>query len=251
MTTTNYTLLIETKYIGAKADDNFTVCWMPDPDLVQLPYVDEETGQVVVPDNSGVPIVPVITLWQLPDPQPTIAELDEYAASASYLASWGTKVKAGAEVQINAWANAKVIEFKILIDELFYVAMIANIGFLNTKWIQLGRPTNLDPLAFVCIHSEAQAYRDAHVGQADFESQISAYQLAGVQEAKWQDMQNGFAGIVYARRLALEQIKLAQISEGLEALLADIVAGLDITLGQTMQNLAAQQAALIAQQSEV
>ncbi|MBE7553774.1 MAG: hypothetical protein HS126_22135 [Anaerolineales bacterium] len=65
-----------------------------------------------------------------------------------------------------------------------------------------------------------------------------------------QEMQNGFAGIVYARRLALEQIKLAPVSEGLESLLADIIAGLDLALGQTMQNLAAQQALLIAQQSE-
>lgn len=192
-----------------------------------------------------------IYLWLLPDPKPTVEELVEYAASPEYLAVVAGRLKTAAEAQVNAWANAKVIEFKILIDELFYVAMIANIGFLNTKWIQLGRPADLDPLAFVCIHSEAQAYRDAHIGLADFESQISAYQLAGVQEAKWQDMQNGFAGIVYARRLALEQIKLAQINEGLETLLADIVAGLDLTLGQTMQNLAAQQAALIAQQQEL
>ncbi len=200
-----------------------------------------------VPDETGE-YYTFISLWLLPELQPTMEELDEYAASPEFLAVWGAKLKAAAEAQINAWANAKVIEFKILIDELFYVAMIANIGFLNTKWIQLGRPTDLDPLAFVCIHSEAQAYRDAHVGLADFESQMTPYQLAAVQEAKWQDMQNGFAGIVYTRRLALEQIKLAPVSEGLESLLADIVAGLDLTLGQAMQNLAAQQAQLIAQQ---
>lgn len=210
-------------------------------------------------DESGTPLTTLayddqgqlfIERWDIPYPQPTIAELDEYAASPEYLAAWGARLKAMAEMQVNAWANAKVIEFKILIDELFYVAMIANIGFLNTKWIQLGRPADLDPLAFICIHSEAQAYRDAHAGLGDFEAQMSAYQLAGVQEARWQDMQNGFAGIVYARRLALEQTKLAPISEGLESLLTDIVAGLDLALGQTMQNLAAQQAQLIAQQSE-
>lgn len=203
-----------------------------------------------VPDEQGE-YHTFISLWLLPDPQPTLAELEEYAESAEYLAAWGARLKAKAETQVNAWANQKVIEFKILVNELFYVSMIANIGFLNTKWVQLGRPAELDPLAFVCIHSEAQAYRDAHVGQADFESQMTPYQLAGVQEAKWQDMQNGFAGIVYARRLALEQIKLAPITEGLEALLADIVASLDLALGQAMQNLAAQQAQLIAQQSEV
>jgi hypothetical protein len=211
-------------------------------------------------DMTGLPLVALaydaegqlfVERWDIPYPQPTIAELDAYAASPEYLAAWGAKLKVEAEAQVNTWANQKVIEFKILIDELFYVAMIANIGFLSTKWGRLGRPTELDPLEFVCIHSEAQAYRDSHVGLGDAESQMSAYALAGVQEAKWQDMQNGFAGIVYARRLALEQIKLAPVGEGLEALLADMVAGLDLTLGQTMQNLAAQQAQLIAQQQEL
>lgn len=246
----NYPPIIEVKYPGVSAGLDFDVVWMPDPASVQEGYFDEG-GVFHPPDNSGVPIIPVITFWLLADPQPTIAELDEYAASPEFLAAWGAKLKAQAEVRVNAWANQKVIDLKILIDELFYVAMIANIGFLSQKWVRLGRPTELDSLEFVCIHSESQAYRDSHVGLNDAEAQMSAYQLAGVQEARWQDMQNGFAGIVYARRLVLEQIKLAQVNEGLEALLADMVAGLDLILGQTMQSLAAQQAALIAQQNEV
>lgn len=246
--TLSYAEVIKTKYPGAidyGVEANFRVEVRPE-------YLREgtfnEDGTFTPPDNSDIPLVPVITLWDLPYPQPTIEELDAYVAGPEYLAEWGARLKTTAEAQVNAWANAKVIEFKILVDELFYVAMVANIGFLNTKWIQLGRPQTLDPLAFVCIHSEAQAYRDAHVGLSDFESQMSAYQLAGVQETKWQEMQNGFAGIVYARRLALERIKLAPVTADLEALLANIVADLDLMLGQAMQNLAAQQGQLIAQQ---
>lgn len=226
----DYLGLVQTKY-------NLNTVFGPNGQpLVALAY--DEQGQLF------------IERWDIPSPQPTIAELEAYAASPEYLAAWSSRLKAEAEVQVNAWANQKVIEFKILIDELFYVAMIANIGFLSQKWVRLGRPAELDPLEFVCIHAEAQAYRDSHAGRGDAESQITPYQLAGVQEQRWQEMQNGFAGIVYARRLALEQIKLAPVSEGLESLLADIIAGLDLALGQTMQNLAAQQALLIAQQSE-
>ncbi|MCL4303999.1 MAG: hypothetical protein KJ077_50410 [Anaerolineae bacterium] len=231
---TDYYTIIKTKYPNARGS-------MEEGCNFELMSIPNEAGEYHT----------FISLWLLPDPQPTMEELDEYAASPEFLAAWGARLKAEAEAQTNAWANAKVIEFKILIDELFYVAMIANIGFLSQKWVRYGRPTELDPLEFVCIHSESQAYRDSHVGLNDAESQMTAYQLAGVQEAKWQDMQNGFAGIVYARRLALEQIKLAPITEGLESLLSDIVAGLDLTLGQTMQNLAAQQAQLLAAREEV
>lgn len=221
MTTTNYTQIIETKYPGAKADDNFTVCWMPDPDLVQLPYVDPETGEVVVPDNSGVPIIPVITLWLLSDPQPTFAELDEYAVSPEYLATWGAKVKAGAEVQVNAWANAMVVAMKIIEPELFYVAMVSNIAFRLLEWNQLGQPDEVNPARFVVTHAEAQAYAETS------QPLMTPAGLLRLQEQKWNQMQQGFAVIVYKRRLALEKIKLAQVGEGLEDELAAVLAGLE------------------------
>lgn len=160
--------------------------------------------------------------------------------------------KALAEKQVNVWANAKVMEFGILVDELFYTAMVANIGFLSTRWVRYGRPVDLDPLEFVCIHAEAQAYRDSHAGLGDVESQMSPFNLATVQEARWQDMQNGFAPIVYTRRLALEQIKLRPADETLPAALEALVISLDSILQQVITSLQQmQQAVLAARQAEV
>ncbi|MBE7553773.1 MAG: hypothetical protein HS126_22130 [Anaerolineales bacterium] len=123
----DYLGLVQTKY-------NLNTVFGPNGQLlVALAY--DEQGQLF------------IERWDIPSPQPTIAELEAYAASPEYLAAWSSRLKAEAEVQVNAWANQKVIEFKILIDELFYVAMIANIGFLSQKWVRLGRPAELDPLS--------------------------------------------------------------------------------------------------------
>jgi hypothetical protein len=63
----------------------------------------DEEGNFIPPDNSGVPLVEVITRWDLPDPQPTIAELDQYAASVEYLSLSLALAKSSALDRLNAW----------------------------------------------------------------------------------------------------------------------------------------------------
>lgn len=216
----NYPQLIATKYPGAIAEENFQVIWMPDPALEQQPYVDEN-GQVVMPDNSNVPLIPVITLWTLPDPPPTFAELDAYAESPEYLATWGAKLKAEAEAQVNDWANQSVMTLKILEPELFYVAMVSNVAFRLLEWNSLGKPEEVDPVRFVVTHAEAQAYRETSAPG------MTPADLLRLQESRWNQMQQGFATIVYKRRLALEKTKLAPVDESLSDALAAILAELD------------------------
>src|SRR5262245_10514437 len=102
----DYSLLIETKYPGAVTGVNFEVTWQPDPDLMQPGTFDEE-GRFIPPDNSNVPLIPILTRWELPDPAPTFAELDAYGVSPEFLAAWGAKLKAEAEAEVNKWANQK------------------------------------------------------------------------------------------------------------------------------------------------
>jgi hypothetical protein len=135
--------------------------------------------------------------------------------------------------------------YHILEPELFYVAMIANIAFRLLEWTQLGKPETVDPLRFMVTHSEAQAYSETTVPE------MTSADLLHLQEQRWLQMQQGFAGIVYVRRLILGQIELAPVDENLPAALAGLIASLDPLLQGAMQNLAAQAAQLIAQQSEV
>lgn len=217
---TSYVEVIKTKYPGAADygdEANFRV-------EVKPAYLREgtfnEDGTFTPPDNSDIPLVPVITLWNLPDPQPTLAELDEYAVSPEFLAAWGGRLKAEAERQVNDWANQAVMALKILEPELFYVAMVSNIAFRLLEWNTLGKPEVVDPVRFVVTHAEAQAYAETSAPG------MTPADLLRLQEQKWNQMQQGFAAIVYKRRLALEKIKLAQVGEGLEVELAAVLAEL-------------------------
>jgi hypothetical protein len=186
-----------------------------------------------------------IYLWLLSDPKPTVEELIEYANSPAYLAVWGAKLKAEADSQVNTWANQKVMDYHILEPELFYVAMISNIAFRLLEWTQLGKPAQVDPLRFMVTYAEAQAYSETTMPG------MTAADLLRLQETRWLQMQQGFAGIVYVRRLVLGQIELAAVDEELPAALASLTVSLDPLLAETMQNLAAQAAQLLAKPSEV
>ncbi|MBE7474347.1 MAG: hypothetical protein HS114_34890 [Anaerolineales bacterium] len=201
---TDYYTLIKTKYPEARG-----------------PF---ESGQnfelTSVPDEVGV-YQTVISLWTLAAPQPTLAELDEYAASPEYLAARGAKLKAEAEKTVNDWANQAVMALKILEPELFYVAMVSNIAFRLLEWNTLGKPEEVDVMRFVVTHAEAQAYSETSAPG------MTPADLLRLQESRWNQMQQGFAAIVYKRRLALEKIKLAPVDENLPDAMAAILAELE------------------------
>jgi hypothetical protein len=134
--------------------------------------------------------------------------------------------KAAAEEQITRWTNQTILALKMLEPELFYVAMLSNIAFGLLDWSAQGRPDEPDPVRHVVTYAEAQAYREAHAGTGNPEEAMTAKDLLLLQETRWNEMQQGFAAIVYQRRLALEKIKLAQPGENLEAELAVILAEL-------------------------
>lgn len=169
-----------------------------------------------------------IVSWNLPAPQPSIAELEAYAQTPAYWERLGSRLKTQAEIQVNAWANEKVMTLKILEPELFYVAMVANVAFRLLDWNMSGRPESLDVSRFLVTHSEAQAYREAHAGKGTAEESITALDLLRIQEGRWLQMQQVFASVVFERRLALEKIKLATVGEGLEAELDAILDGLQL-----------------------
>lgn len=123
---------------------------------------------------------------------------------------------------VNRWANQTVVSLKILEPELFYVAMVANIAFRLLEWSNLGKPqTGLDSNRFMVTYAETQAFAETSLPG------LTVGGMLAIQESKWMEMQQGFAGIVYKRRKALEQIKLAPNDENLDATLEQIVADLE------------------------
>jgi hypothetical protein len=182
-----------------------------------FPDINFLTGQVEIwdhADGSG----PYIAVWNRPEPQPSWAELE--AAWLAWQAGAPDRAKAAAEAKVNAWANQMVMSLKILEPELFYVAMVSNIAFRLLEWNSLGKPEEVDPVRFIVTHAEAQAYAETSAPG------MTPADLLRLQESRWNQMQQGFAEVVYKRRLALEKIKLAQPGENLEAELAAILAEL-------------------------
>lgn len=121
-----------------------------------------------------------------------------------------------AESLVNTWANATVMALKIIEPELFYVAMVSNIAFRLLEWVQLGRPDEVDPGRFIVTASEAQAYAETS------QPGMTPADLLRLQESRWTAMQQGFAAIVYKRRLALERIKLAVSEEEIASALGEL-----------------------------
>lgn len=225
---TNYIEIILAKYPAAVVHGpgmNVVVESGPDMSQAAAPTFDEN-GVLIPPDNSNLPIIARITMWELPDPQPTLEELEAYAATPEFQETRAIPLKAAAEARVNEWANQMVMAYKILEPELFYVAMVANVAFRLLEWNNLGKPEEVDPTRFIVTHAEARAYREAHAGQGDAEETMTPADLLRLQEERWNQMQQGFAAIVEKRRLALEKIKLAQPGESLPDALVAILAGL-------------------------
>lgn len=213
----DYSTVIKTKY-GLSSNSDFGL--MHGPGKLPL-LVPDETGNLVVPDHSNIPNQIHIFYWNVPGvPEPTITELEKFAASPEYLILWGKKLKREAEIEVNQWVNTQVIALKILEPEIFYTAMVSNIAFSLLAWNAQGRPEELDPTQFIVTCAEAQAYAESSTPA------MTPATLLRLQEEKWIQMQHGFATVVYKRRLALEKIKLATVDETLESVLAAILAEL-------------------------
>lgn len=185
-------------------------------EIIQFAYAGAVVGPFAPPANVTL-TGDQITYWGLAEPRPSIEELEAVGNSAEYWASVAGPLRSAAEAAVNAWANEAVMQLKILEPELFYVAMIANIALRLLEWNTLGKPEEVDPARFLVTIAEAQAYAETSAPG------MTPADLLRLQEQKWGQMQQGFAAIVYQRRLALEQIKLAEPGENLGAELEAII----------------------------
>lgn len=197
---------------------------------------------------TGMPGLPGTFVLELPDfalswwgsetiPPPTQAELDEFATSPQYIAAWGARRKAWATDVIDRWANDKLLEMGVFVPYLFYTLKVANIALLLLSWKTQGQPEDLDPVEFAVIHSEAQAYRDAHTGLNDTEAAMTPADLLRLQQSRRNQMQQALSPIDYVRRFTLEKVKLAPLDEALPAVLEELIASLDTRLAGVIAGL--------------
>ncbi|MCB0208011.1 MAG: hypothetical protein KDJ52_01700 [Anaerolineae bacterium] len=133
----NYIALAIAHYYNAQPLVDFVIEEVPDPD----------TGETST----------VITAWNLPDPQPTIEQVETYISSPAFQAALLTRAKNVVMSRAQQLAQDAENQIDNLISGNYVRAIMLNTEI--THYAQAGRPTN--PSANVYVISAAIAARRA------------------------------------------------------------------------------------------
>lgn len=127
------------------------------------------------------------------------------------------QAKAAAEAKINQYAEQAKVAAGIVVALPGMVAQYASNAFYVERWIAQGRPEDPEPEDFPTAEAERQG----------FEPEKSLAQMLATWEAMWAGMNAANAGIMLARRRALEAVKAAADVAGVEAALAALAEALE------------------------
>ena len=115
----DYSHVIESKY-GAVNREDFSVEFSPSIS----PAGRDDNDAVVIPDNSQAEFTYKIVKWNLPDPQPTIEELEEWAATQEYKNISLSNKKKVALISLNIWRGNQRVAAGLtvaVLQELVYI----------------------------------------------------------------------------------------------------------------------------------
>lgn len=200
---TNYAAIIEAKYPGAKNLANFEVTHGP---ILQPATFDDE-GNFIVPDNSNAPWEHKITKWDLPDPQPTLKELEEWSATQEYLTISLAKAKEAAIAEVNLLDAAASEKSGTITATISMSLRYTHNAMLVKQWRDEGRPENPDKFIYAAAYAEGEKFIPPYI----------AAKMLEVWEQAWTQMSNEPGRAL--RRWALEAIKDAQTVEAVNSVL--------------------------------
>lgn len=177
-------------------------------DIQSVKSLPVETGfAYLVNGEMSVPNAPTNRYWLAV--QAWIAAGNEpEPADAPSLA----QAKAGAEAQANQMVEQAKIRAGIVVGLPGMVAQYASNAFFVERWINEGRPAEPDPADYPTAEAERQG----------FEPEKSLAQMLATWETMWNGMNALGAGIMLARRRALEAIKVAGSGADVEAALGQL-----------------------------
>lgn len=165
------------------------------------------TGGIIRADGAHIPTDPANSDYQkylawraagntpLPADQPSLAE-----------------AKAEIEIRINQRIEQAKIQAGIVVGLPGMVAQYASNAFYVERWIAAGRPSNPDAEDCPTAEAERQGFTPAK----------TLAQMLGTWETMWAGMNAANAGIMLARRRALEAVKAAADVAAVEAALTEL-----------------------------
>lgn len=217
----DYPKIIETKYPSAKVDPIFGNVGLEVRQKIVRRLFHRPTGEF---QENGEPILEevevngpstdptdaeiFITLWALPDPQPTIDELDAYAASAEYAAVVLAEAKRWAVAEIQHQAEATRAKF--------ITNTPGKVGEYTLKkgevqrWAAAGRPAAPVPSEYPIAVAEAAEYG------------ISTQVMLAIWEERAAAWEQASARIAAIERRALLAIEAAETVEAVAEAMAGI-----------------------------
>lgn len=122
------------------------------------------------------------------------------------------EAKAEAEAEVNRLVEQAKVAAGIVVPLPGMVAQYASNAFFVERWIAQGRPEDPEPEDYPTAEAERQG----------FEPEKSLAEMLATWEAMWAGMNAANAGIMLARRLALEAVKVASDAAEVEAALAGL-----------------------------
>lgn len=127
------------------------------------------------------------------------------------------EAKAKAEAEVNQVIEQAKIRAGVVVGLPGMVAQYASNAFYVERWIVQGRPDDPEPEDFPTAEAERQG----------FEPEKSLAEMLAMWEAMWAGMNAANAGIMLARRRALEAVKKAEAEVEVEAAVAELAAELE------------------------
>ena len=149
----DYSHVIESKY-GAVNREDFSVEFSPSIS----PAGRDADDNVVIPDNRDVEFTYKIVMWNLPDPQPTIGELEEWAQTPAYKNILFVSLIQRAKTEIDATVSQAIVKYKVSTDLTPILARYARNQELYAMWVQMAKPSDPDPVLFKYAYDESAVY---------------------------------------------------------------------------------------------
>lgn len=189
--------------------------------VIEAKYPNSDTsydGNVRLVEVDGIVS---ITKWDLPDPQPTIEELEAWAQTPAYKNILFVSLIQRAKTEIDAVVSQAIVINKVSTDQTPILARYARNQELYAMWVQMAKPSDPDPVLFKYAYDESAMY--AHYNHSY--GTVTALLAAWGQQAHLMDVASSEPYFV-ARREALLRLPALTpddpIEQAIDVILTDL-----------------------------
>ncbi|MCB0207702.1 MAG: hypothetical protein KDJ52_00140 [Anaerolineae bacterium] len=168
-----------------------------------------------IPNPNGSELI--FRMWNLPNPQPTFAELDTYLTTAEFYAAWldRTKIEAYGEIEERT-ENARAFVITLKPGQIGeYVQKENEVKYWNESG-QKSLPLIFDEDDYLIAKAEAQVFRKPGTSQVG----ITTQEMLAIWEANMNKWATASAYIAATKRAAIVAVDGAATVEQVQAIMA-------------------------------